>query len=200
MDADRTQPTLIARLRNVHDVVAWSEFDEKYRELILRYCRARGLQHSDCEDVRQIVMLELARTLPDFRYSAERGKFRNYLGRVVLHVITRHVWRRPRGGDSTPDDANLIADATELDAQWEQEWIDHHYRLAMSTIQSMHDSRTLAVFERLAAGDSVADVARRFALSEPAVHKVKQRIRDELKERIAAQIRDEDEPERHSEG
>jgi RNA polymerase sigma factor (sigma-70 family) len=187
----------------VQDVAAWSEFDAKYRDLIVRYCRARGLQHSDCEDVRQIVMLELARTLPDFHYRSERGKFRNYLGRVVLHVITRHVWRRARAAgeaaeDAAADAAAVAMDADDLDAQWEQEWIDHHYRLAMSAIQSTHDARTLAVFDRLAAGELVTEVARRFGLSEPAVHKVKQRIRDELKERIAAQIRDEDEPDRHS--
>lgn len=199
MDAHRTQPSLLARLRQSGDAAAWWEFDAKYRELILRYCSARGLQASDGEDVRQIVMLELTSTLRQFSYRPEQGKFRHYLGCIVRHAITRFLGHRqrvlPAGADPELSADRDASAGSEMDALWEQQWFDHHLRLAMAAIRNSHDARTLAVFECLLAGASVGEAAERFSLSEQAVYKVKQRIRDELKKQIAAQIRDEDEPE-----
>ena len=63
MSPHTTHPTLLSRVRDHEDHRSWREFDSRYRELILRFCRRRGLQQSDAEDVRQIVMLNLARAL-----------------------------------------------------------------------------------------------------------------------------------------
>ena len=76
------------------DDASWRQFDAKYRELILRYCRARGLQTSDAEDVRQIAMANLAKSLRSFEYKLTRGRFRGYLGQVVRSAISRH-FKRP---------------------------------------------------------------------------------------------------------
>src|SRR5262249_50590980 len=85
-----TRASLLSRLRDPADAVAWSEFDATYRDLILRHCRRRGLQTEDAEDVQQQVMLALARALPAFRYDAARNRFRDHLGQVVNHAIHRH--------------------------------------------------------------------------------------------------------------
>ena len=60
MHPDTTHPSLLARIQDLDDHAAWREFDARYRDLILRYCRRKGLQPSDAEYVRQIVMLNLA--------------------------------------------------------------------------------------------------------------------------------------------
>ena len=62
----------------------------------------------------------------------------------------------------------------------------------MRAVRQSHDPASVAVFDRLLAGESVATVAAAFAMNEPAVHKIKQRIRDRLKELIAVQIAEED--------
>jgi len=66
-----------------------------------------------------------------------------------------------------------------------------HFRVAIEKVQSTHDAVSLAIFDRLLAGMSVAQVAEEFATSTQAVHKVKQRLRDRLKELVAEQIRQE---------
>ncbi|MCH9003397.1 MAG: hypothetical protein IIC02_12565 [Planctomycetes bacterium] len=50
----------------------------------------------------------------------------------------------------------------------------------------------MEIFDRLLAGDTVNTVAGDYQTTTQAVHKVKQRIRDRLKELIAAQVKDED--------
>lgn len=192
MGFDTTQPSLLARIRDPQNKAAWREFETKYRDLILRYCRRRGLQESDAEDVHQVVLLNLSRALPNFEYAPARGRFRSYLGTVVRNAIA-HQLNRPK----TPEqalDTNVLANMAapdgglEGDELWEDEWINHHYRVAMQTIRETFESRSVACFDRLLAGAAVAEVAEAFGMTVQAVHKVKQRIRNRLQELIALQI------------
>jgi RNA polymerase sigma factor (sigma-70 family) len=192
---ETTQPSLLLRVRNPDDQVAWQEFDAKYRGLILGYCRVRGLQPSDAEDVRQTVMLNLTRFLPQFEYQPAKGKFRYYLGRTVKNAIAQHFVRQ-KGGDAALDTAVLAtvpaSGEDESDQLWEQEWVDHHYRLAMKTIRETFEPRSVQVFEELLSGQSPEEVAAVVGLNAAAVYKIKQRIRDRMKELIDQQVKDED--------
>jgi RNA polymerase sigma factor (sigma-70 family) len=195
MASETTQPSLLSRVRDPADDSAWREFDAKYRELILRYCRARGLQTSDAEDVRQIAMTNLARSLRSFEYKPARGRFRGYLGQVVRSAISRH-FSRPDASTRALDTHVLVTveadDAGQADDVWEREWVRHHYRLAMQTVRAVFDPKSVQIFDRLLAGDRVDRLAIDFQTTREAVHKVKQRIRDRLKDLITDQIRQED--------
>lgn len=195
MARETTQPSLLSRVRDPSNEAAWREFDAQYRELILRYCRARGLQTADAEDVRQISMTNLAKSLRSFKYHPGRGRFRAYLGQVVRSAISRHFGRpesRARALDSGVLAMVEVKDSSGPDEIWEQEWVRHHYRLAMETVRTTFDARSVDIFDRLLAGDAVAKVADHYEITTQAVHKVKQRIRDRLKELIAIQIEQED--------
>lgn len=197
MGAETTQPSLLSRVRDASDDAAWREFDAKYRELILRYSRARGLQPADAEDVRQITMSNLAKSLRTFEYAPGKGQFRNYLGQVVRSAISRHFRRpeiRARALDSGVLATVEAADSGDADELWEQEWVRHHYRLAMETVRKTYEPRSVEMFDRLLAGGLVDKVAAEFDSTPQAVHKVKQRIRKRLTELIALQVREEDEP------
>lgn len=197
MGAETTQPSLLSRVRDASNDAAWREFDAKYRELILRYSRARGLQPADAEDVRQITMSNLAKSLRTFEYASDKGRFRNYLGQVVRSAISRHFRRpeiRARALDSGVLATVEAADSGDADELWEQEWVRHHYRLAMETVRKTYEPRSVEMFDRLLAGGSVDKVAAEFDSTPQAVHKVKQRIRKRLTELIALQVREEDEP------
>lgn len=196
MRSDTTSASLLSRVRDPADRSAWHEFDARYGDLILRYCRRRGLQHSDGEDVRQLVMLKLSRALPNFRYDPRRGRFRGFLWCVVRNEMARYLGRPnspPSGVDTNGTPVGEMVGTERTDESWEEEWIDHHLRLAMRRVRETCDRRSVEVFERLLAGDAVEEVAASFEMTTDAVHKVKQRVRDRLKQLVAQQIRDEDE-------
>ena len=190
-----TQPSLLSRVRDLHDHQAWREFDAKYRELILRYCLRKGLQQSDAEDVRQLVMLNLARQLRSFEYDPARGRFRSYLGRATANAIHRY-FRSPRaekrGLDTSVASSLPAEDDPRLDQEWEAEWMLHHYRLAMDTVRKTADPKSVEIFERLLAGEESDAVATALRTSRDAVHKVKQRMRDRLKLLVEKQIHEEE--------
>jgi len=197
MGEETTQPSLIVRVRDPEDQSAWREFDRKYRDLILRYARARGLQPTDAEDVRQIVMTNLSRGLRSFEYDPKKGRFRSYLGIVVRNAVSQH-FRRP-GVLATALDTAVLATTEDdsaggSDKLWEQEWVRHHYRLAMRTVRETFEPRSVEMFDRLLAGESAEAVAADYGTTGQAVHKVKQRIRDRLKALIAKQVSEEDRP------
>lgn len=193
---EKTQPSLLLRLRDTSDHQAWAEFDARYRGLIQAYCAARGLQASDADDVRQMVMTNLAKYLPTFEYRPEKGRFRGYLGCLVRTAIA-HYFSRQRGDDAVAFDTAVAAvtpasAAADQDELWEREWVQHHFRLAMSRIRETFDARSITIFERLLAGETPEAAASAEGINAAAVYKIKQRVRDRLKELIDAQVREED--------
>jgi len=200
MTPETTRPSLLSRVRDPSDHAAWSEFDARYRELIFRYSLRCGLSAADAEDVRQMVMMRLVRVLPQFHYDPARGRFHDYLYRVTRSAIADFRACPESRRRAVLDDeavqrlAEPAADASRADLEWEQEWRDHHLRLALTAVRQASDARSVAVFERLLDGASVERAAAEFGMSVDAVHKVKQRLRDRVQARIAEQMREESSP------
>lgn len=191
-----TRPSLIGRLGNSDDHLAWREFDRRYGPLIVSYACRRGLGLTDAEDLRQVVLMNLAVAMRSFELRPERGKFRSYLGRVVGNAIHRHRERPFRRPDVLELDERTLASLPaddDHDEVWEREWVDHHLRLAMDDVQRTSDPRSVEVFRRLLDGQKTTEVAEALGMTVAAVHKAKQRIRDRLKERVAAQLLEEGE-------
>ncbi len=197
MQTQQTSTSLLSRVRNTADHDAWLEFDRRYRGLLVGYCRRRGVPHVDAEDLVQKVLTSLTATLPQFVYDPERGRFRDYLYRSAKNAISEWAARPNRRWQplDTNDAAVDRPGASAPDADttlWEQEWVAHHYRLALETVRKTFEARSVEIFDRSVAGAKVADLAREYDMSEPAVHKVRQRIRDRMQELIAQQVREED--------
>jgi RNA polymerase sigma-70 factor, ECF subfamily len=195
---DLTRASLLSRVRNSTDEAAWREFEALYHDLLVRFCRRRGLQEADAADVVQTVMTNLVKALPRFAYDPKRGRFRDYLYRCTDHAIARWATERNRAGRPTPGTMALVTaaeepvDRGEAWPVWEEEWMAHHYRLAMKTIRQTFETRSVEVFDRSIAGETVAELAAATGMSEQAVHKVRQRIKARMEELIAAQIAAED--------
>jgi RNA polymerase sigma-70 factor (ECF subfamily) len=192
-----TRLSLLSRVRDPADQAAWTEFERRYHDLIRHYALARGLQFCDAEDVCQVVFLRLSRYLRNFRYQPGRGRFRSYLGAVVRNVVNTQLACpecRTRPVDEAEDAAFGLPDPGPqgADELWEREWMEHHYRRALQAVRSEVDARSVAVFERLIAGDSLDAVAEAHGMSLDAVEKVRQRIRTRMQAAVAEQIREED--------
>ena len=201
--SNSTRASLLSRIRDGSNDRAWREFSDRYGDLILRYCRRRGLQQTDAEDVRQLALIGLSRSLRSggFSYSPTKGRFRDYLGATVRHALQRFNARHGPGfgGISLDGIAEPAGEGTgpateDADALWEREWTDHHFRLAMETIRATFEPRSVEVFERIMAGANVEAVAAEFGMSADAVRHVKHRVLERLKSQVAAQVKAEDEP------
>jgi RNA polymerase sigma-70 factor (ECF subfamily) len=194
MVAESTHPSLLCRVRDPNDQQAWREFEARYARLLLRYAQGRGLQRMDAEDVRQLVLLKLANALRSFQYDPGRGRFRDYLGRVVRNAIHTQAARpmRPSGAVGVSEAAGVAGEDDAGDAVWDREWMLHHFHMAMRTVRVTFDQKSLEIFDRILAGEAPDLVAQEFGVTRDAVYKVKQRIRERLKELVRQQIDDEE--------
>ncbi len=188
-----TRISLLERLRDTEDDSAWCEFDASYRELIVRCARGCGLQQADAEDVHQMVMMSLSRSIEGFAYDPRRGRFRDYVGRAVRNEVARFFRRPP------PWAVDLRADSvgdrsSDLERRWEREWRMHHLRRAMRWLRERHDPLHVAVIDALLAGEDAERAAARLRLSVEGVYKIRQRVSRRLEERVLMQIREEDSP------
>jgi RNA polymerase sigma factor (sigma-70 family) len=188
-----TRSSLLVRLRRPGDEAAWREFDAAYGDLVLRFCRRRGLQVADAEDVRQIVLSKLVHALPRFEYDRAKGRFRDWLGRIVSNAIASHAASRRSDATLSDDDLSRAATSDDaLSAAWEDEWIQSHFRRALRAVRATVEPRTLDVFEAILAGEPYSAVAARFGTTEAAARKIKERLRDRLREEVVRQLADED--------
>ncbi len=191
-----TRLSLIGRLKSRDDQEAWREFDRLYGDLIVSYARRRGLGLADAEDLRQVVLMSLLTVMKSFEFQPGRGRFRSYLGRIVGNAVFRFRERPFRRSDVLELDEVLVRNLPcpeEHDALWEQEWVDHHLRRAMETVRRTFEPRSVEAFHQLLAGHGTAEVAEALETTTDAVHKMKQRIRQRLKELIAEQVLEEGE-------
>ena len=187
-----TRASLLDRLREGPDPQDWARFDALYRDLLVRFCRSRGLQQADAEDAVQTVFGRLVGVLQRFQYDPARGRFRDYLYRCARSVVFEST-RRPKPDAIDVDGVEEpVADDPDLERSFEQEWVSHHYRRAIHALTSNLEPRSIEVFEALLAGGEIRAVAERFQLSEAAVYKIQQRVRERLRDRIHEQVREED--------
>lgn len=203
MSLPSTQLTLIARLQDPKDERSWQRFESRYRGLVVRFAIRQGLQPTDAEDVAQAVFAGLLRAMPNFRLDPEKGRFRNYLFRVVRNEISRvrSADARPTGaaasllrGDGVVSGGDAVRDSgtDPSERAFEEEWINHHFRIAMAEIRRTFAPESVAMFERLMRGEPVEAIAADCKTTAQAVHKVKQRIRDKMKMLVERQIADEE--------
>lgn len=187
-----THTTLLARLSAGEDAAAWSEFVERYGQLIRGFCARRGLRGADADDVQQDVLLALSRAMPGFRYDPGKGLFRSYLKTVVMNAISRRL-RQDHGAARLSDVGQSQAGAPEDDDQhWELEWRQYHLRLAMRTIDAEFRESDRSAFGMYAIeGREARDVAAELGMSLDAVYQAKSRILRRLGTIIESQVAEE---------
>ena len=99
-----TRPTLLNRLRDGSDTMAWSEFFGCYWPVVFSYARHRGCSEHTAQEVVQDVMLTVFEKRDVFQYDPAKGRFRNWLHRIVNNRVAEQRRRAadadlPRGAD-----------------------------------------------------------------------------------------------------
>jgi RNA polymerase sigma-70 factor (ECF subfamily) len=183
-----THISLLRELEGASRSEAWAAFHARYRDVILRWCRGRGVPRDCAEDLTQDVFLLLAQRLPQYHHEPDRGRFRSWLQAVVHNVVT-DFWRRQRrrpgcvgvGGSSFlerlagvagPEEAGELSGSPGAAAA---EAFDRaRARLKETTWQAFY----LSTVEKLPA----AEVAARLNLSVASVYKANYRVKQILLE------------------
>jgi RNA polymerase sigma factor (sigma-70 family) len=182
-----TRATLLERLREGANALAWDEFFSHYWPTIYGFARRRGCSEHTAEEIVQEVMLKVFQHRDVYQYDPGRGRFRDWLGMVVRNQVAEYR-RRPanrlqgKGGDSdgwiqeAQDGANA-EDARE--AAFERSLL----LSLLDTVRRETNARTYVAFELVnLEGLSGSEAARITGLSRNAVYRACKRIIDRLAE------------------
>lgn len=195
IDVTRTTTLLLEGLHDRGDAAAWSEFDRRYRPILVGFLRALGANEIDASDVAQETMVEFLEGYRAGRYDRGRGRLRTWLmsiGRTQLALARRRAARRRdqgRGAEDIDATASKVADPSpEDDALWEVERRRTILREAFERLRaaSASDGRTLEAFELMIfRAVPPAAVAAELSMSMDDVYQAKSRITQRLRSHIA---------------
>ncbi len=184
-----TSESLILRIRDPQDALAWSQFMAIYEPVVYRLSRRRGLQHADAQDLCQQVFLSVARAVETWDAQHGGPRFRNWLGRVtrnaILNAITRTRPDRATGTSSVQDLLLELPDSGDMTTALLNESRIEAYRWAAIQVKTEFSTSTWTMFhETTIGGRSIADVARTLGTSSGAVYVARCRVMQRIKEKV----------------
>ncbi|MCL4206560.1 MAG: sigma-70 family RNA polymerase sigma factor [Pirellulaceae bacterium] len=192
--SSQTQASLLERLRDAADPMAWDEFFGRYWRLIHRFARLRGCSEHTAEEIVQEAMVAVFRQRDVFRYDPQRGRFRDWLLTIVRNLIAKHR-RQPAArlhtlANDAPALADLEAGEAEPDAAWEAAFEETLLATLLDTVRREVAPETYQAFELLVLYErSGREVARVTGLSRNAAYLARKRVLARLRE-LGADYRD----------
>lgn len=167
---------------------AWRRLAHLYGPLVYHWCRRRGLQPSDAEDVTQDVFLTVAAKVGSFRREQPGDTLRGWLWVITRHKLGHWIRRQrareqPAGGTDAHQRLLAAALPDEGGGAAVAGAVADLYRRALELIRGEFEDRSWEAFRRLVLeGQCPADVAADLGMTRGAVYVTKSRILRRLRE------------------
>ena len=193
VDSVSTRPSLLLRIRDSQDKLAWNEFVGIYGPLVYAFGRKHGLQDADAADLTQEVFRAVASAVGQFHYDADRGGFRRWLFTVTrneLRDAVAHAKRNPAGSGDTGIKQVIERQPAPLndEALWEEEYERRRFDWAAQRVCGQVEKSTWQAFWQTAIeGKPAEEVARALKISVGAVYIAKSRVIARLRKQIEEQ-------------
>ena len=148
-----TRRTLLQKL-NMGSQVAWDDFDQTYRKLIILRGRDRGLRQDELDDLVQMVLINIFKSNSIFKYDGSKGRFRDYLKTITDRRAFDLIRKRKDALQSLSDmgDNSIILSSDDHDkaeAHWDDEWQKHLLEQAIQYISAEVQPQTIEIFRLL---------------------------------------------------
>lgn len=184
-----TQPSLLLRIRDSNDQVAWRQFVDVYAPIIHQYASRKCTDDNDAADVTQEVLRLVATSIGRFNYDKNKGNFRGWLFTVTRNQVINHGKRigKTRGSGRTDIHEMLDSQPAPNDEQssWEKEYQQSVFTYACSKVSAEFAESTWDAFQLTAVdGKKAEEAAMMLSLSVGAVYVAKSRVIARLREYV----------------
>jgi RNA polymerase sigma-70 factor (ECF subfamily) len=176
-------------LRDSANQQAWEEFVEIYTPLVHGFFCQRGLQAADAADLAQEVMRAVARTMPNFEYQPDKGRFSSWLFTISRNKFNSFLDKRRRApfvsGGTDVQKQIEAQPCPEVDPIWERDFQRRVFSWACEQVRSEFQETTWQAFWRAGVEEqAVSAVAQSLGLSAGAVYVAKSRVLARLREKV----------------
>jgi RNA polymerase sigma-70 factor (ECF subfamily) len=180
-EQSRTRSTLLRRVAaTASDGDAWREFVDHYGSRILRWCRAKGLQDADAEDLTQDLLVKLADRLRSFEYDRTKS-FRAWLKTVTNNALIDAFKRNRRAQQRLDNVAARQALIDDLEPEFDRELLDE----AMARVELRVERNTWEAFRLTGIEEmSAVEAAERLGVPETRIRVQKMRVTKLIREEV----------------
>ena len=145
-DWPSTRETLIGSLQADPKGPEWGTFSDVYIPIVHRFCRRRGLQEADAQDVTQNVFLEVRKSIKGFMFDPAQGRFRSWLRTITIREIDRYGRKRTRAGEPTEGATDGKLSGSDDEALWVVIFNEHIGDIAIKRIEGGFEEATWQAF------------------------------------------------------
>ncbi len=188
--APLTSASLLLRIRDQADSEAWREFESVYGPFLRAWCRRKGVNDFNADDIVQEVFAIVARTIDRFDYQREKGGFRAWLATVAARELRRNALGRATRVESVSTSAPAWQeDLVDPDSDWLELFSMHVLEAACNRVRPLFNSQTWQCFEATwLANREAGEVAASLGVPVHSVYVNKSRVlkRLELEVRLLA--------------
>jgi len=192
-DSHKTKYSLIERALDLSDEGAWQELFNHYSKFIHHVLHKAGIDIGEHGDISQEVLVQLTKSLP--KYDREKGKFRSWLGHVILNVAYTHGrkiqahQRKLSALESSQEQGSGILPAN-LDQIIDREWELYVTNLALSRVKDSFRGKAITVFTLGLEGKTTKEIQEITKLTEDSVYSLKQRVKKRMRAEVQSIIAD----------
>lgn len=187
-----TRASLLERIRDPRDGLAWADFVALYAPLLHAYGVRSGLQDADAADVAQDTLRHVLRAAPGFAYDPARGSFRGWLLTIARNEVRKLTGRAARRTTGTGDTAarRRLEAVPDRDPDPDGADRDHQLRLfhwAAGRVRGEFREATWDAFWRtVVGGEEVDAVARDLGMTRGAVYVARSRVTARVRDQVRA--------------
>lgn len=186
-----TRASLVLRLGDPADDLAWSEFLQIYEPLLLRLATRWGLQQADALEVVQEALLAVAKAIPTFDRKQHPGAFRGWLATITRRKLVDHLTQARRRETASGDSdvqrwLDQVAGPASDASVWDWNQKQQFYVWAAAEVQRQVNSSTWQAFHRTSVlGESIASVAIDLQMREGMVYVARSRVMARLRKLVS---------------
>ncbi len=190
-ESPTTRLSLLQRIRDTTDRLAWEEFVEIYEPLAYRLARRRGLQDADAREVSQEVLMAVAGSIDQWEPTAGKGSFRSWLFRIARNLTINFAIKQQRHPRGTGDSRTLLlfeersSPEPSETAIFEDEYRRQLFRRAAESIQRSVQEKTWKAFWRTCVdGDPIDRIAEELNMPVGSVYAARSRMTAKISEEV----------------
>ncbi len=188
MTHSQTRHSLIVRLKDEQNELAWEEFVVQYEAFLQRFAVRQGVPERHVPDVVQNILLAIARSIDGWQPDGQTASFRRWLATVARNVVIKFMTRERRqasghGGTEVLD--LLQGVATEPDADQIQQYEHEFIVWAAEQVRSEFIETSWAAFwATIIEGHSVKEVAAELQISPGSIYMSRSRIMARIRQQM----------------
>ena len=194
MISPETRASLILRLGNPADDLAWAEFLQIYEPILFRLASRWGLQDADAREVVQETLLGVSKSIHRFSADENGASFRRWLSAITRNKLADHLAKRSKqehgSGDSdvylwlnqqAADDSNASV--------WDWSEKREVFSWAATKVRQQVTQRTWQAFHRSSVlGEDIKLVAEDLGMREGMIYVARSRVMNRLRKAVDAWI------------